>query len=321
VASNYAGFRQAGRTNVTDAITEQAVAWHLAQQRADMDWEAFALWLDADPRHREAYDAVARIDDLVERNRETLARLVPDAPAAPTQRRLWWTALGGAVAAGLVLFLTLTPREVAAPAQHFAAQHSIRTLRLGDGTRIDLAPASSVDIKGQEITLAGAAAFDVPHRPDRTLLVHAGGIDVRDIGTRFEISGAQTTVLVAVAEGQVALASPNFAQPVPLSAGKRALVDRAAQSVAILPADVREFASWRRGRLSYDDAPLSLVAADIGRYADATVTIDPALAGRRFTGVLTIGDGSRLADNLAQIMGLDIRREADRIRLVARRDR
>jgi transmembrane sensor len=152
-------------------------------------------------------------------------------------------------------------------------------------------------------------------------VVHAGGIDVRDIGTRFELSTSNASVMVLVAEGQVALASPSLAQPVKLAAGKRALVDSATQSVAITPADVQEFASWRRGRLSYDDAPLALVAADIGRYAGEAVTIDPALAGRRFTGVLTIGDGSRLADSLAQIMGLDVRREGNRIRLVAGRGR
>ena len=40
-------------------IDEAAARWHLAQADDDMDWSAFTEWLEADPRHRDAYDAMA----------------------------------------------------------------------------------------------------------------------------------------------------------------------------------------------------------------------------------------------------------------------
>jgi transmembrane sensor len=48
------------------AIVEQAVAWHLRLQDADEDaWIQFAAWLDADPAHNGAYEAVADRDARV----------------------------------------------------------------------------------------------------------------------------------------------------------------------------------------------------------------------------------------------------------------
>src|SRR5712671_1200329 len=45
-------------------ILAEAVAWHLRLRggAAAADWEAFVLWLEADPARSAAYDDVARAD-------------------------------------------------------------------------------------------------------------------------------------------------------------------------------------------------------------------------------------------------------------------
>ena len=47
-----------------------------------------------------------------------------------------------------------------------------------------------------------------------------------------------------------------------------------------------DVAGWRDGRLVFRNEPLSLVAQQIGRHAGVTVTVDPVIADRRFSGVL-----------------------------------
>jgi transmembrane sensor len=45
-----------------DRIYEEAAGWLVRQQDDAMDWEGFTLWLEADPRHRAAYDDLALLD-------------------------------------------------------------------------------------------------------------------------------------------------------------------------------------------------------------------------------------------------------------------
>ncbi|MEG8017001.1 hypothetical protein [Sphingomonas sp. LR55] len=73
--------------------------------------------------------------------------------------------------------------------------------------------------------------------------------------------------------------------------------------------DPARVSDWTDGRLDYDGAPLALVAADISRYADAPLMVDPSAANLRFSGVLTIGDGSRLVDQLRAVLPIRARRD------------
>lgn len=303
-------------------ITEQAVGWLDALKRDDADWDGFTLWLEADPAHRDAYDSAALIDARIGAHRDTLAAVLPAEEEVRTRSSRKWLAWGGglgtaaaAAVAGLML-LPVTP-AVADQVYRTKAGES-RLVALADGSRIDLASASTLTVKagGARLALAGTASFAVPHRPDRTLTVEAGGLTVQDIGTRFEIVTGGQAVRIAVAQGQVSVAAPELAAPVKVASGRKLVVDRAAGAAEIGP--MHDYASWQRGRLVYDNAPLQLVAAEVGRYAGRQVAVAPGLSGRRFSGVLTIGDGSQLVGDLARLMDLDARGDGAAVRLVAR---
>ncbi|MEX6906624.1 FecR domain-containing protein, partial [Pseudomonas aeruginosa] len=51
----------------------------------------------------------------------------------------------------------------------------------------------------------GAANFAVRHDPSRVLMVRAGGYEVRDLGTTFDVVSARGRVAVTVAEGMVSV--------------------------------------------------------------------------------------------------------------------
>lgn len=88
-------------------------------------------------------------------------------------------------------------------------------LKLPDGSRAGLTGASEVKLstlKAREVTLditRGSLAMVVPHREDRVLRVRAGELTVRDLGTRFLVSIEDHRTLVAVDEGEVAVATPS----------------------------------------------------------------------------------------------------------------
>ncbi|HYZ47961.1 MAG TPA: FecR domain-containing protein [Sphingomonas sp.] len=300
-----------------DTIFEEAVEWVAALKRDDADWNAFTHWLEAAPTHRDAYDAMALLDERIDAQRATLATLLmPEEPPARLARTWWlWSGGAGIATAAALAGLMLLPAPASKEQVYRTAPGQTQEIALADGSDIRLASASSLSVKdgGRQLALEGTASFDVPHRPDRSLTIEAGGLSIQDIGTRFEVATGGQAVRVAVADGQVAVAAPELSQPVRVSGGKKLVVDRAAGTAELRP--MGEFASWRHGRLVYDNAPLPLVAAEVGRYAGRHVTLSPELASRRFSGVLTIGDGNRLVGDLANLMQLDARADGTVVRL------
>lgn len=303
---------------------DAAATWHARIDAPDMDWEGFGDWLTADPAHRAAYDSIALLDAEIGAAAPAIAALLPandddqalKGPEVARPIRWRWAAAGtgGALAAGLALLL-VPPVATGPSVQVYATgAGDTHAVTLADGSAMRLDRGSRVSVSGGTtpvIELAdGAASFSVRHDPSRTLIVRAGGYDIRDVGTRFAVTSARGRVSVEVAEGMVSV-SPHAADgstPTTVGAGQRLDIDPAAgiaERRAIAPASV---ADWTDGRLSYDGAPLALVAADISRYAGAPLVVDPSAAGLRFSGVLTIGDGSRLLDQLRAVLPLRLRR-------------
>lgn len=318
-----------------DAILSQAARWHLASEddamAEAMDWDGFTRWLEADPRHRRALDEIALADRLVAEHRAGLwappETPFEAAPAAardvprPAAMRRWqggqggqggrgWRWAGLAIAASLVAVLAV-PRFMgpfgADPAQVYATDAASRQVTLADGSTVLLAPRSRLTVagRGQEhIALSGGALFDIRHDPGRTLEITAGDLAISDIGTRFDVQAGDDAVRVAVVEGKVDVRAEAMDGPLQLSAGSGLAYDRGARTAVVGPVRSGDVGSWKDGRLTYDNAPLALVAGDLHRYAGVMVDVPPALRERRFSGTLIVDNGDAALRDLVQLMGL-----------------
>jgi transmembrane sensor len=308
---------------MTDRIIDAAIAWHSAQQRDDCDWDAFARWLEADTRHRDEYDAIALIDTAIDAHRPALQTILP-ADRAAVLRRRWpvWTA--GALAAALTLTIGITqfaPGRDASVAYRTGPGES-RTIALADGSQIHLAAASALTVSGarqDRLTLEGGAYFDIRHDPARAMVIRAGDQQVTDIGTRFDILTAGRAMRIAVSLGVVSVSSPALGQAVRLDQGRQLIVDPAHGQAEVESVQVADVGAWQQGRLAMDNMPLSLVAAEISRYARRRVTVASDIAGRRFSGVLVVGDGSALVGEVARLMDLRVVRDGSGVMLAAGR--
>lgn len=303
-----------------EAVTQAALAWHAATSRDDCDWDAFTTWLEQDPAHQQAYADVALLEDRIAQHRPALQQSTRVIPVARRRTRPWLAAAMAAGVLGVALVLGWNQLPFTTPAaQEYQALGTAQPVQLADGTRIVMAPGSHVFVRGRnqdQISVEGAAYFDVPHDPSRQLVVRAGDYTVRDIGTRFEVFGAGRALKVAVAEGNVTVALPGGGDT-RVSAGQQLIVagqPAVAEYASIAPEDV---AGWRSGRLVFRNEPLSLVAGQIGPHAGMTVSVDAAIADRRFSGVLAIGDGSQLVARLGEIMGLAVQPSGDTVHLSA----
>jgi hypothetical protein len=149
--------------------------------------------------------------------RGVVASLRARRPEDARARGLWrWAAAMGAAAAcaaaaGVIAWRLARPGAAGAR----AGADTVAIATEAHGTRIELGDAvveASPDTAftvarpggGVELSLArGRVELDVPHRPDRApLVVHAGDVDVIDVGTIFSVARGDA-VTVDVREGEV----------------------------------------------------------------------------------------------------------------------
>ncbi|MGN6269221.1 MAG: FecR family protein [Sphingomonas sp.] len=310
-----------------DEIIDEAIAWQQAIARDDgVDWEAFTHWLEADANRRAVFDEVASIDAAIDEHRSAIRLLLDPQPASEqleaandvpkSAGRRWFIGTGIAAALALAVGLPLIQSDQPGQTDYATAPGKTRSLALADGSQLALSADSAISVAPRQhrVTMVrGAAYFDVPHDPARQLVVTAGGYRIADIGTRFSVDLAGDRVSIAVAEGNVTV-TPPIGDPVRLAAGDALSGDASAppRTIRVAPQAV---ASWRRGRLIYDNAPLSSVTSDISRYTGKRIDLAAALDGRRFSGVLVIGDGSHLVPDLAAVAGLAVERDGARTTL------
>ena len=313
------------RSDIDDRLLDEALAWHRALAHDDADWDGYTLWLEADPRHRRAFDEITltdltldnRIDDLrALRSREPEPVAAPVARHSVSRRRWLYGSVAAAVAAAIAIPTLWSQQQH--DTVYATARGETRQVALGDGIAVDLAPATRLIVRDGDparMELAqGDAYFVVQHDPRRTLSIKVGDYSISDIGTTFGINLSSDAMTVAVAEGHVSVA-PDEGEATRVSAGQQLTArhqQRSARLTAVQPGDV---GSWRQGRLVYDNAPLSVVAADVARYSGKTITVDPVIGNRPFSGVLAIGDGSGLLANLSNLMAITYEEEGDHVRI------
>ncbi len=307
-----------------EALRGEAIGWHLRVADGSVeDWEAFTAWLGANPAHVRAYDAI----EMLDAEATAVAAALPPALVAanddmPVTSRKWW--LGGSAVAAMLAVAVMFG------AQGFPGHDlykvtsppgATRTILLASGDTITLNGDSTVVLDHKNLRFAslehGEASFGIRHDPANPFIVEVGDERIQDVGTVFNVARGEDGVRIAVAQGAV-LYNPGR-EAVHLGAGE-ALSDPGGVSPVVLarvdPADV---GSWRSGRLSYDDAPLSRVASDLSRATGQRVRLAPALAARQFSGTIRLNaDRAALFADVAHLLDVEARHSNDGWTLVAR---
>jgi transmembrane sensor len=186
--------------------------------------------------------------------------------------------------------LWLTTRDGAAPEGPALAQTfqtgigETDSIRLADNTLVVLGPSSRLVVAAKygrpdrSVDLEGVALFDVLHDERHEFSVHAGGAEIRDVGTSFTVrTEADGGVSVSVTEGSV-LINDRIA----LNAGEAATIDASGVAQAATP--VADAIAWTRGKLVFDNAPFSTVSDDLKRwFGIVLIAGDSAMSDRRLT--------------------------------------
>lgn len=283
-------------------VRQQAAAW-FARLRADDVTEAqtrqWQGWLDADPRHREAYERIERLWSALGEHApepEITGRLTSATRAGTSSwGRKAWLPWAGAVAAMVVFAIgiwgVLRPAEPGR-IEYATAVGEHRSMVLEDGSRITLDTDSRLSVAytshTRDITLErGRAFFHVVSDP-RPLSVHTAHGSVRAIGTEFEVSRLSNALEVSLVEGRVTLlpaTSKYNHAPATMQAGHRARLNADLATFRIEAMNPAPPA-WLSGRLVFVNVSLDEVASEFGRYSHQALVLDgDSLDDIRISGV------------------------------------
>ncbi len=305
---------------VEDARRGAAADWLVRLQSADLtETEAlrFDSWLAVHPANAVAYDQVLSVTLELEAAAPGIARALKATPlrrSTPT-RRGWFVAGGLAAAATLaVAVMPFSALRPAATQTYVTAKGEHRTVRLADGSVLDLNAGSALSVTlardARQVTLMqGEAVFDVAPDKARPFLIAAGDRTVRVVGTRFDVRRRDGQLSVTVERGLVEVRPTEAAAAAGAAIGSRAFrlhpgqrLDHAegAPDVRVSAADPAQVFAWRTGRLIYRDQPLGDVIADLNQQFPRPIVLeDPALASTRVSGVLVLDDQAAVIRRLA----------------------
>jgi len=294
-----------------EARRETAAGWLVRLSAPDLDaaeLSAFDAWL-GEPANAKAYDAALAVTLELQAAAPAILKSLRSAPARkPVIGRRGWLVAGGAAAAAAVA-LAITPFSLLAPASQAYAtvKGEHRTVRLADGSTIDLNAGSALSVSlgahERRVTMAeGEAVFDVAHDAARPFTIAVGDRTVRVVGTRFDVRRRGGKLSVAVERGLVEVAPAEGAagRGFRLHPGQRLDHVEGAPDVRLSAVDPTQIAGWKAGRLIYRDAPLADVVADLNQQFAKPITLaDPALGAIPVSGVLVLDDQSAVIRRLA----------------------
>ncbi|MDR6625011.1 FecR domain-containing protein [Caulobacter segnis] len=293
------------------SIQEVAADWFARLQGEPTleDWTAFQTWLEADPEHAAAYEAVEilwlDLDDLPANEPKTAplaADIVPLRPrSSKPARRGLLMGLGLAAAAAIVA-LALTPRLATPSYTDYATQRGeTREIALADGSRLTLGSATALRVRlsreQRDVTLVdGEASFDIAHLENRPFVVTVGAREVRVLGTEFNILSHAGRLAVSVRRGLVAV-SGGQEGTVKLTRGQQ-LVQLPGESARTREVAPDQAFAWKSGKLIYDRTPLAEVVVDLNRYVATPIRVDPSAASVTVSGVLLIDEEAAMVRRL-----------------------
>ena len=281
-----------------------ATAWFSRQHSGQMtraDQDALRQWLDDDPAHLDAYQAVRaawsdvgaiRTHPRVMAMREHLTM-----SHVRGRYRLAVGALAACVVAGVLVVAGVTGWQ---PAPRPLGDHTFATA-LGERATITLPDGSELTLNTDTVVRTrtdatrrmvyldkGQAYFKVAKDSGHPFIVTAGDRTITALGTAFDVRMEKGVFEVTLVEGKVRVessvpsvdatgASPPTVevQATEMTAGSQ-LVAPDDGEWRLIRTNAALETSWTRGQLIFDDVPLKDVVAELNRYSARKMVVTGA---------------------------------------------
>lgn len=157
-------------------------------------------------------------------------------------------------------------------------------VRLSDGSVIFLNSQTrlrfpvSFSGKTREVELVGEAYFEVAKDSVRPFIVHAKGLSITVLGTKFNISAFENeeNIKTTLVTGKVRIGGEKIKEPVVLSPNEQLIYNKKSRQHKIFRVNVQDYTAWKDGQFRFRDVRLDEIMRSIERWYGVEVEyVDP----------------------------------------------
>lgn len=200
---------------------------------------------------------------------------------------LWWMMVPSTTAEKLSEENAMTEADSKIQ-EHVIPKGKRSRILLEDGTQVWMNADSKLEYdetfltsKTREVTLKGEAYFEVTPDKTRPFIVHIQGVDIKVLGTAFNVKGydGESQVEATLVHGKISIAGKGDKEQVTLAANQRAVFLKERKKLLVennVEADT--YTSWRKGVLVFEDQPVSEILPVLERTFNVTIHTDAATA-------------------------------------------
>ncbi|TWH77178.1 FecR family protein [Azomonas agilis] len=286
-------------------ILEAAARWyadlHISPDCPDTR-KAHQQWLASDPRHRQAWARVEKLQHKLGILPTPIAH--PSLRGAQLRRRemlklcsLLLVGTGGAMSAWHLPWYDWTADQRTATGER-------RRIRLADGGHLELNTNTALDIRyseqWREIRLYSGEIW-IETAPDslaRPFIVNTAQGRVQALGTRFLVRTEADKTSVGVLQHRVAIQPTALPEAnVQLEAGQ--YLEFSARHIGPIQLLDRNADAWTRDMLIINDWRLGDFIAELSRYRSGHLSCDPSVAELRISGAFHLKNTDLVLENLS----------------------
>ncbi|EJM19073.1 Fe2+-dicitrate sensor, membrane component [Pseudomonas sp. GM18] len=300
---------------VSAQVLDAAIAWQLSLDSGNaVEREEFAKWHAAHEEHARAWRQLGMLDQRFSvANGPARTALLQSREGIRRRVRKLGSGLASIVA---VVGLALFAGERYLPIDYWLADQRTatgeqRTLRLTDGTLINLNTHSAVDVRFDEkqrriVLQEGEILVETGHGDARPFIVETREGSLRALGTRFLVKREDQGTRLSVLQSAVAAHPESSSEEQILREGQQVLMRSNGLGPIIalnLGAD-----AWTRGMLVVDNTRLEDLVQELGRYRRGHLGVTPEVADLRITGSFPLNDTDKALSALLPTLPVQIER-------------
>lgn len=214
---------------------------------------------------------------------------------------------------GLTIYI-VTKQQSLAPEKTYAAGNQSTSEQLADGSMVTLNKQTKLTLvegfngNQRKLILEGEAYFEVVHNAEKPFTIDAGGIEITDIGTAFNIKAnpQSDSVVIYVTEGIVNLTTANDA--IQLTANQTALFIRSQHTLRTLNQYDQNNTAYRTKKFQFKAQKLQTVLAHLNQVYDQQITLNnPTLSNCLITVDFSNETPETIAAIISETLGITYR--------------
>ena len=292
--------------NITDAEIKELSDWIKNDRHLQNWWEEEFSKSDAGINPVLRDKLFARIKEQTQGKEETQGK-----ENSRTIRMNPWKWAAAIVLPICIAFFTYylidSSQTVGAPFIVKADKGDKATIELPDGTNVVLNSASQLSYLNnfgenvRRVQLNGEAYFKVAHDEKRAFIVQVGDLEVKVLGTSFNVSAYEDAkdVTVVLLEGKVGVYAQKMSHI--MKPGDKIEYNKATHKITATQVHPSDYIEWTKGNIYFEKESLENIMKTLSRIYDVEIRFDSnKLPNEYFTGTIP-GGGIQNALNILML--------------------